>query len=200
MDCGKVGALLLRLRKEKSMTQKQVADHLNLSDKTISKWERGLGCPDVSVLGELSQLFAVNIEQILDGSIRPNAPEAGNLRRLKLYVCPTCGNVLSATGHADIACCGRRLPPLVAKPADEAHAPAVEDTDGQYYLTFAHEMRKRHYISFVAYVVNERLVFVKLYPEQDAAVYLPKMSPGILLRKANKKLYYYCSMHGLFVV
>ena len=200
MDCGKVGALLLRLRKEKCMTQKQVADSLNLSDKTISKWERGLGCPDVSVLGELSQLFGVNIEQILDGSIRINAPEAGNLRHLRLYVCPTCGNVLTATGNAEVACCGRRLPPLVPQPADEAHAPAVEDTDGQYYLRIRHEMQKSHYISFVAYVVNERLVFVKLYPEQDAAAYLPRLAPGILQRKANKKLYYYCSMHGLFVV
>ena len=42
MDCEKTGLLLLRLRKENGMTQKQLADKMNLSDKTISKWERGV--------------------------------------------------------------------------------------------------------------------------------------------------------------
>jgi DNA-binding XRE family transcriptional regulator/desulfoferrodoxin (superoxide reductase-like protein) len=200
MDCGKVGALLLRLRGEKSMTQKQVADHLNMSDKTVSKWERGLGCPDVNVLGELSALFGVNIEQILAGDIRLNRQESGNLARVRFYDCPFCGNVIHATGNPEISCCGRKLPPLTAKPADEAHAAAVEDSDGAYYVTFAHEMRKEHYISFVAYVANDRLLLVKLYPEQDAAVILPKMGAGGLLRKNSRRLYYYCTEHGLFTL
>ena len=42
MDCKKTGELLLKLRKEKSMTQKQIAEKMNISDKTISKWERGV--------------------------------------------------------------------------------------------------------------------------------------------------------------
>ena len=50
MDLSKVGKLISTLRKEKDMTQKQVADLMNISDKAISKWERGLGCPDVSLL------------------------------------------------------------------------------------------------------------------------------------------------------
>ena len=41
MDCSKVGKLILKLRKEKQMTQKQLAEAMNISDKTISKWERG---------------------------------------------------------------------------------------------------------------------------------------------------------------
>ena len=54
MDLSKVGKLIYTLRKEKDMTQKQVADLMHISDKAISKWERGLGCPDVSLLPELS--------------------------------------------------------------------------------------------------------------------------------------------------
>ncbi|MEG2687220.1 MAG: helix-turn-helix transcriptional regulator, partial [Christensenellaceae bacterium] len=54
MDCKKVGILIRGLRKEKKLTQKQLADAMNISDKTISKWERGLGCPDVSLLHGLS--------------------------------------------------------------------------------------------------------------------------------------------------
>ena len=65
MDCSKVGSLLLSLRQERGWTQKQLADALNLSDRTISKWERGLGCPDVSLLPELSAVLAVDIEKIL---------------------------------------------------------------------------------------------------------------------------------------
>ena len=61
MDLSKVGKLISTLRKEKDMTQKQVADLMNISDKAISKWERGLGCPDVSLLPELSQILGVNI-------------------------------------------------------------------------------------------------------------------------------------------
>lgn len=43
MNCDKIGSLILALRKEKNLTQKNLADLLNISDKTISKWERGLG-------------------------------------------------------------------------------------------------------------------------------------------------------------
>ncbi len=67
MDCKKVGKLIYELRREKNMTQKQVAELMNISDKTISKWERGLGCPDVSLLLGLSNIFGVSIEGILSG-------------------------------------------------------------------------------------------------------------------------------------
>ena len=43
MDCGKAGKLIFDLRKEQGLTQKQFADKINISDRTISKWERGLG-------------------------------------------------------------------------------------------------------------------------------------------------------------
>ena len=63
MDCKKIGSLIYELRKDKNMTQKQIADLMNISDKTISKWERGLGCPDISLLPELSQILGVSIDQ-----------------------------------------------------------------------------------------------------------------------------------------
>lgn len=200
MDCSKVGTLLYRLRKEKGLTQKQVADRMNISDKTISKWERGLGCPDVNLLGELSSLFEINIEKILDGNLEPNDMDQGNLKHIKFYACPICGNVINNTGNAEISCCGRKLSPLIAKPADEMHTATIEDTDGEYYITFNHEMTKSHYISFIAYVANDKFLLVKLYPEQAAAVSLPKIGSNKLLHKYNRKLYYYCSRHGLYVI
>lgn len=73
MNSVKVGQLILSLRKERNMTQKAVADKMNISDKAISKWERGLGCPDITLLGDLSHIFGVDIEQILQGELKTNS-------------------------------------------------------------------------------------------------------------------------------
>ena len=62
MDCQKVGDLIYRLRKEKQLTQKELANQIGISDKTISKWERGLGCPDVSLLKDLSEIFQIQFQ------------------------------------------------------------------------------------------------------------------------------------------
>ena len=105
MDCKKIGSLIYELRKDKNMTQKQIAELMNISDKTISKWERGLGCPDISLLPELSQILGVSIDQILSGQINLNDLVGGNMNKLKFYVCPQCGNLMTATGNATISCC-----------------------------------------------------------------------------------------------
>lgn len=191
MDCSKVGRLILSLRKEKMMTQKQLADAMNISDKTISKWERGLGCPDVSLLGELSNVLGVNIEKILSGELETNDSDGGNMKRVKFYVCPNCGNVLSSTGEAEISCCGRKLLPLVAKPIEEEHKVIVEEVENDYYITFSHPMSKLHYISFVAYVMCDKVLLIKLYPEQSGAVRFPQMQKG--------SIYVYCNQDGLWV-
>lgn len=189
MDCTKVGKLLYDLRKEKRMTQKEVADKMNISDKTVSKWERGLGCPDVSLLSELSNIFDVNIEKILQGDLSINDADGGNMKRIKFYVCPACGNTITSTGLSEISCCGRKLEPLQAHDIDSEHLLQTEQVENDYYITFKHEMTKEHYISFVAYVMFDRVHLVKLYPEQNAELRIPIMRRG--------ELYFYCSKHGL---
>ena len=189
MDCSKVGELILKLRMEKGMTQKNVADAMNISDKTISKWERGLGCPDVSLLTELSNIFGVNIEKILNGNLDPNDADGGNMKKIKFYVCPNCGNIITVTGEAEISCCGRKLDALSSKHEDAEHEIVVQEIEGDYYITIEHQMDKEHYISFIAYASYDRVLIVKLYPEQDAQVRFPKMYGG--------KLYAYCTKHGL---
>lgn len=191
MDCSKVGGLILALRKEKGLTQKQIADAMNISDKAISKWERGLGCPDVSLLGTLSEILGVSVERILTGDIGENPMDGGNMKRLKFYVCPNCGSIVNSTGAAEISCCGRKLEPLTPQPADSAHAARLEIIDNQYFVTFDHDMNKAHFISFVAYLSSNRLTLVRLYPEQEAQLNLPLAFDG--------RLYFYCNKHGLFV-
>ena len=75
MDLEKTGELLSRLRKECGMTQKQVAEKLQISDRTVSKWERGAGLPDVSLLKDISALYDVDIEKILDGNLEEKGYE-----------------------------------------------------------------------------------------------------------------------------
>lgn len=69
MDSKKVGNLIAKLRKEKSLTQQELADLLGVSSKTISKWETGSGLPDISFLKQVSEIFEITIEELLDGTI-----------------------------------------------------------------------------------------------------------------------------------
>ncbi len=79
MDAEKIGKVIKDCRKEKGITQKELAEKLMIIDKTISKWERGLGCPDISFLTELSKILGVNIENILKGNIEINDFIGGNI-------------------------------------------------------------------------------------------------------------------------
>lgn len=67
MDYYKIGQFIAERRKQLNLTQKQLGEKLNVTDKAVSKWERGLGCPDVSILGELSEVLQVGIGEILNG-------------------------------------------------------------------------------------------------------------------------------------
>ena len=74
MDNIKFGNFIAELRKEKSMTQKELAEKLNITDKAISKWERGLSFPDIVMLKPLSEIFNVSIIELLNGE-RENIKE-----------------------------------------------------------------------------------------------------------------------------
>ena len=67
MDAAKTGAYLAMLRRARGMTQQEAAERLNLSNKTISKWESGGGFPDITVLPALAELYGVTADDILAG-------------------------------------------------------------------------------------------------------------------------------------
>ena len=190
MDCKKIGKLILELRKDKNMTQKQLADLMNISDKTISKWERGLGCPDISLLPDLAQILGVNVDKILEGEINSNELVGGNMNKIKFYVCPQCNNLVTSTGEIDISCCGKKIEALSATKADDNHKLNIEPVEDELYVTSNHDMKKDHYISFVAYVKGDRVLIVKQYPEWNLQVRFRKQGHG--------KLYFYCINHGLY--
>ena len=67
MDKERTGQLITELRKEKGLTQKQLAEALNVTDKAVSKWERGLSFPDISMLEPISEVLGISIMEILAG-------------------------------------------------------------------------------------------------------------------------------------
>ena len=67
MDLVKIGKYIAGKRKALAMTQKQLAEKLNMSDKSVSKWERGICLPDVSVYMELCEILGISINEFLAG-------------------------------------------------------------------------------------------------------------------------------------
>ena len=67
MDQIKIGKFIASMRKEQSMTQRQLADVLNISDKTVSKWECGNGMPEVALMLPLCEVLRINVNELLSG-------------------------------------------------------------------------------------------------------------------------------------
>ena len=76
MDNEKFGNFVKELRKEKNLTQKELAKRINITDKAVSKWERGLSFPDITMLNILSKELDVTVEELLNGErIKENKKE-----------------------------------------------------------------------------------------------------------------------------
>ncbi|MGL5330962.1 MAG: helix-turn-helix domain-containing protein [Peptostreptococcaceae bacterium] len=190
MDSRKIGELIYNLRKEKNLTQKQISDKMSISDKTISKWERGQGCPDIALLPELSEILGISIDSLLSGEINVNEPVGGNMNKIKFYVCPQCENLMTSTSDAVISCCTKKVEALNLKKQDDEHMLDIEKVEDELYVTTTHEMKKEHYISFIAYVRGDQALIVKQYPEWNMQFRFRKQGRG--------RLYYYCTNDGLF--
>lgn len=72
MDSHKIGQFLVNLRKKHNLTQKELAEKLLVTSQAISKWENGRGIPDIEMLKKLSEIFNVDISDILDGKENKN--------------------------------------------------------------------------------------------------------------------------------
>ena len=186
------GAIIKELREKYYMTQAELAEKLNVSDKTISKWETAKGYPDISLLEPIAKVFGISISELISGNAVNNGNVSANMLRSKFYVCPLCGNIIHGMGEAVVSCHGIVLQPCQAEETDENHMIFIERIEDEYYIRIEHEMTKQHFISFVAGVSSDKLQMIKLYPEGNADVRI----------KINgvKKIYFYCNRDGLFSV
>lgn len=189
MDQIKTGELIKRFRTELGLTQKELAERINVSDKAVSKWETGNGCPDVSLLTALAEVFRTDIQVLLTGEIDKNESERGNMKKLKFYVCKECGNIITATSDANVTCCGNRLTALEPRKAEESERLNIEDIGGEWYVSSEHPMTKEHYISFVAYQSDSSFMMFKQYPEWNVQFNMPLYRTG--------RLVWYCTQCGL---
>ena len=184
------GAVIKQLREKRGLTQAELAEHIGVSCKAVSKWETAKGLPDIFLLQPLAQALGVSVVELMNGEPVANKNTSANLLRSKFYVCPVCGNILHSTGAAVIHCCGVSLQPLEAEEVDGDHTIVIEPVEEEHFISVEHPMTKQHYISFLAFVATDRMQMVKLYPEGNAQTRLQLRGGGYL--------YYYCNRHGLY--
>ncbi|MEZ7744287.1 helix-turn-helix transcriptional regulator [Gemella sanguinis] len=76
-----MGDIICALRKEKGMTQKDLADMLNITDKAVSKWERNIAFPDTATIPKIAEIFGVSVEELMNAKSIP-----GNRRKGAPYL------------------------------------------------------------------------------------------------------------------
>ena len=178
-----------KLRENKSLTQAELAEKIGVSSKAVSKWETSKGLPDISLIEPLCQALGVSVMELMSGEAVINKNLSSNLLFSKFYVCPICGNIIRTSGETLISCCGITLPPLEAEEPDNEHAVSIENVEDEHFITVHHDMTKKHFISFIAFVTSDRVQFVKFYPEGNAETRFQLRGRGYL--------YFYCNRHGL---
>ena len=184
------GTTIKQLREIKQLTQKQLADIIGVSDKTVSKWETLKGYPDITVIESLAAALGVSLNELFTGDIKKNSNISANFNKSVFYVCPVCGNIISAVGQCNVTCCGITLPEHTAEKCTEEHNICVESSDNEYFITVDHPMTKQHYISFICYTTPYSSEIVKTYPEQNAE--------ARFRRKGHGTIYIYCNRDGMF--
>ncbi len=85
MDLPKIGTFLKELRKEKELTQEQLAETLNVSRRTVSRWETGSNMPDLDLLVEMADLYQVDLRELLNGE-RKSEPMNAELKETVMQV------------------------------------------------------------------------------------------------------------------
>lgn len=65
-----LGQMICSLRKEKNMTQNDLAEKMNVTDKAVSKWERNLSCPDINSIPMLAEVLGVSVEELLNAQAK----------------------------------------------------------------------------------------------------------------------------------
>lgn len=190
MDQIRTGEIIRALRLKKELTQAALAEKLGVSDKAVSKWERGCGAPDLSILPLLASELGIDMENLINGEMEENELINGNMKKLKFYVCPDCENIIFSAAEASVSCCGKKLLPLEPKKASDEEKLTTEIIDNEIYVSSPHEMTRENYISFAALLRDDTVTLRKFYPEWNMETRFPRGMSGILV--------WYGTRDGLF--
>ena len=181
MDQIRTGEIIRMMRLQKKMTQSALAEKIGVSDKAVSKWERGCGAPDVSILPVLAAELGIDMENLINGEMEENELINGNMKKLKFYVCPDCGNIIFSAEEASVSCCGKKLTALEPKKASDDEKLSTEIIENEIYVSSSHEMTRDNYISFAALLRDDTVIVRKFYPEWNMETRFPRGMSGILV-------------------
>ena len=79
-----LGEMINFLRKEKNMTQNDLAEKMNVTDKAVSKWERNLSCPDVNSIPKLAEILGVSVEELLNAQTKQDNGKVDDIINIAL--------------------------------------------------------------------------------------------------------------------
>ena len=78
------GEMISSLRKERNMTQNDLAEKMNVTDKAVSKWERNLSCPDVNSIPKLAEILGVSVEELINAQTKQDNGQIDNIINIAL--------------------------------------------------------------------------------------------------------------------
>lgn len=102
MQQEKMGCLLRELRKEKGMTQEQLAEQLGVSNRSVSRWENGINMPDISILVEISEFFEVGILELIEGERKQEEMDSNDLKKIANYSDEQKRHILNKINKKDV--------------------------------------------------------------------------------------------------
>lgn len=78
------GEMISSLRKERNMTQNDLAEKMNVTDKAVSKWERNLSCPDVNSIPKLAEILGVSVEELINAQTKQDNGQINDIINIAL--------------------------------------------------------------------------------------------------------------------
>mgnify|MGYP005792336385 CR=1 FL=1 len=101
-----IGEMISVLRKEKGMTQNDLAEKMNVTDKAVSKWERNLSCPDINSISKLANILETTVEELLNAQIKKEKNKIDEIVNIALIgiglALGICTIVTSILGQVDV--------------------------------------------------------------------------------------------------
>ena len=97
-----MGEIISTLRREKGMTQKELADKLNITDKAVSKWERDVACPDTMTIPKLAGILGISVEELMNARSAPITGHKGAGFLVNIIFTSTTHNRIKLLFHAKI--------------------------------------------------------------------------------------------------
>ena len=79
-----IGEIISSLRKEKGMTQNDLAEKMNVTDKAVSKWERNLSCPDINSISKLAEVLGTTVEELLNAQTQKESNKINEIINIAL--------------------------------------------------------------------------------------------------------------------